>query len=88
MGAEYLDLCAECVAKMKGPVKPEDDIDASCDWCKSRSPYSKLVPTRDYEEGSCGSVYYVCRKCIQKDNERYKKERDELNDWYDGENFD
>lgn len=87
MGAEYLDLCAECVAKMKAPVKPEDDIDTSCDWCKSKSPYSKLVPTRDYDEGTCGPVYYVCRECKRKDTERYREERDELDDWYDGEDF-
>lgn len=57
-GSEMHDLCAKCMEEM---VAAERDTSGRCDWCKTEQP--QLTPTRDYDEGTCGPVYYVCRGC-------------------------
>lgn len=57
-GSEMHDLCAECLTVWRNEV---NDTSGRCDWCKTEQPVR--VPTRDYDEGSCGPVYYVCVGC-------------------------
>ena len=54
-GCEMNDLCAECVAAIRLHT-----VIGQCDWCKQESG---LVPQRDFDEGMCGPVYYVCGDC-------------------------
>lgn len=61
-GAELNDCCAECedrLAQIRGGLHS-----GQCDWCKKHR--ADLKPTRDYDEGSYGSVYNVCRECRRK----------------------
>jgi len=61
-GAEFHDVCADCEKKFS------DSMTGTCDWCgKDEVP---LKPTRDYDEGTCGPVYYVCGECKQKKGAR------------------
>lgn len=57
-GCEMIDVCQECLDKYRS--EPED-TSGRCDWCKQ--DVSVRVPTRDYEEGSCGPIYYACIAC-------------------------
>ena len=67
-GAEYLDLCAECMTEF---AKHRNDARVGvCDWCKQEA--TTLRHHRDYEEGMYGRVYDVCQACR-------RKEMDELN---------
>ncbi len=75
-GAEYYDLCAECLEQHRNRPPPAGD----CDWCKKES--EKLTPRRDSDEGSHGRVYLVCDPCIQRDIERLRAEREEFDDYY------
>lgn len=64
-GSEMADLCQECYDKC---LEPSEEISEHfCDWCKCR--VEKVEPMRDFEEGRCGPVYYVCASCA----ENYKK---------------
>lgn len=59
-GAEMIDLCDECYQKDREEAKNED-YSGNCDWCKSHT--DRTIATRDYEEGTHGPVYYVCKEC-------------------------
>lgn len=75
-GAEWHYLCQACLdAERAQPAQPAPDTSGQCDWCKNMAAWRK--PRRDYDEGSCGRVYYVCRPCIDKDNARIAAELDE-----------
>jgi len=69
MGCEMHDMCDECFKEFKshGVYSPEE-----CDWCKKKA--TDISPTRDYEEGMCGPVYYVCRACRKRRDERIEQE--------------
>lgn len=82
-GCEMIDLCESCFEKEKEADKAQEDYETSCDWCKDRYLSSQLRPTRDYEEGSCGPVYYVCSPCRTKRDKAAQEELDEMYDLYD-----
>jgi hypothetical protein len=75
MGSEMLDLCQQCLDALR--AEPHD-TSGRCDWCKTDQP--ARVPTRDYEEGSCGPVYYVCAGCRSSYFKSLRDAADEL-DW-------
>lgn len=79
-GAEFEDLCAECLAKLRAEKTAglHDDI-GSCDWCKDKG--LKLFPTRDFEEGLAGPVYRVCQPCKSRHNAALAQEWDDSSDW-------
>lgn len=79
MGAEYADLCAECVKAMSANSEP--DI-GTCAWCKADGV--TLRPRRDMDEGLHGPVYYVCAPCIVKDNEAHERELEQYAEEYGG----
>lgn len=73
-GAEFADLCAVCREEWN---KEEPWYkNHSCDWCHEST--EGIQPTRDFEEGSAGPVYYVCSGCRAKQRQyvldEYNKE--------------
>lgn len=48
-------------------MKEEKNADTSgyCGWCRCLK--LSLRPHRDFEEGSAGPVYYVCKDCLLKE---------------------
>ena len=72
MGCEMYDLCDECFKEWKahGVYRPD-----KCDWCKKKA--ADIRPTRDYEEGMCGPVYYVCGACRKRRDERVRQEAED-----------
>lgn len=77
-GAEYLDLCQECLDEIK-KAEAESRI-GRCDWCGKEA--TDLRPRRDIDEGMAGRVYDVCGECVRKENEQFRAELDER-DYYD-----
>lgn len=77
-GSEMFDLCEECLAKWREEAK--EDIIAHCDWCKADSV---VRPTRDYEEGVAGRVYYVCHPCYDKQQDAIRQELDQYEPYDD-----
>ena len=76
-----IDMCAECHASYLAEIANKD-TSGNCDWCKQMSP--KLHPKRDFEEGTCGRIYYVCDPCIQRVNAAALEELDAMDsDWSD-----
>lgn len=73
-------MCEECVARYREEMK-SDEPDGFCDWCREDR---KLRPTRDYEEGTCGPVYYVCEPCYSRQQKELQAELDS----YDHNQFD
>lgn len=65
-GYENHHMCQECYDACL--AAPDPMANGSCEWCKKES--TNLAPTRDYDEGSSGPVYYVCQQC------RIKQDRD------------
>lgn len=61
-GAEYLYLCQECLDEYNKASAIE--VENMCDWCKTTT--TDCQPYRDFEEGSSGPVYTVCKACRQK----------------------
>lgn len=79
-GCEMHDLCDECSAEFR-VYRPDD---GPCDWCKEEATDRRA--TRDYEEGLCGPVYYVCGKCRKHQAEEIAEEAREFeDDHYDWE---
>lgn len=76
-GCEMADLCAECWEKEKAAAR--EPMVARCDWCRADNQH--VSPRRDYEEGMCGPVYYVCKPCIDHDKARLDAELDRYDDW-------
>lgn len=72
-GAEYLDLCQECLDKVR--VYELEARIGRCDWCGQHA--ADLRPRRDFEEGLAGRVYNVCGNCVRKENENLQTEFDE-----------
>lgn len=81
-GAEYMHMCQACYDEHKDAPDPMTNGD--CEWCKKES--NNLKPTRDYDEGSNGPVYYVCQHCRFKQNQEaleelnYMRQREEEED--------
>lgn len=78
MGSEMNDLCAECLAADR-EVYAEDRC-GRCDWCKNE--VIDLANARDYDEGTCGSVYSVCGKCREKQAKALEEELADYDDDY------
>lgn len=72
MGCELIDMCQTCVDEFKAHAKKAHH--GVCDWC--RSPAEDLRPHRDFEEGSSGRIYDVCRGCIKAESERLVADMD------------
>jgi hypothetical protein len=72
------DLCEECFREHRahGIYTPE-----KCDWCKEKA--SDIRPTRDYEEGMHGPVYYVCGLCRKQRDNLIREELTEYDDYDD-----
>ena len=68
-GSEMHDLCGECFRRWRAEPKFKPD---ACDWCKE--PADDCAPTRDYDEGMYGPVYYVCRECRRRQNDEARAE--------------
>lgn len=77
-GSEMFDMCKECLDKFREEMKA-DEPDGFCDWCKTDT---KLRPTRDYEEGMCGPVYYVCSPCYSKQQAAIREDADQYDSGY------
>ena len=77
MGAELHDLCEQCFNEHKAAVAAhaEEAATGCCDWCKSHA--TTLRDHRDFEEGSSGPVYQVCRPCRDKESAACQAELDE-----------
>ncbi len=79
-GCEMADLCDECFKEFKehGIYTPDE-----CDWCKKAA--ADIRPTRDYDEGLHGPVYYVCGPCRKRRDDRVREENsrydDDCSDW-------
>lgn len=78
-GAEYLDLCQECIDEMK--KHEAESRTGRCDWCGQNA--TDLRPRRDFEEGMAGRVYNVCGACVKREYDQLEAERSEY-DYDDG----
>ena len=67
-GSEMMDFCQSCYDIWKANCANDSAKEGVCEWCKSHK--TDLRPTRDYEEGIAGPVYYVCQECRIAANER------------------
>jgi hypothetical protein len=84
MGCEYVDLCAVCVARVRKAVA-DKDTSGVCDWCNAHA--TSLRNRRDYDEGSCGRVYSVCKACIDNDNAEADAEVESHGDFNPWDNY-
>ena len=75
-GSEMYDLCQECIDKANNYKNI-----GRCDYCKA--DHRLLHAHRDYEEGMCGPVYYICEACGDKENQRALEEQYTDNDFDD-----
>ncbi|MBT7350612.1 hypothetical protein HN803_07580 [candidate division WWE3 bacterium] len=70
-GAEYSYYCHDCHELCKQADQEfREELD-NCDWCKKEA---QLSPTRDWEEGMNGPVYYVCNECNSKQDREMMEE--------------
>lgn len=75
-GAEYLDLCQECLDKLQAEAIQART--GPCDWCGQHA--DTLAHIRDADEGSYGRLYRVCAPCRQRESQRLYDEARELLD--------
>ena len=80
MGAEFIDLCEACYKEHIEAMRTYKD-EGKCDYCGTHS--EDRVTTRDYDEGMCGPVYYVCRPCKKRQSDRLLAEADEYDRYND-----
>ena len=71
-GSEMHDLCFQCGIE----AEKRSVLSGQCDWCKTE--FDKLFPARNYDEGMCGPVYYVCLSCRKKQQDEALKEYNEM----------
>ncbi|MDO8425297.1 MAG: hypothetical protein Q7T01_02170 [bacterium] len=69
-GAEWADLCDECGTRER--ERRRKDCAGNCDWCKEHT--NALTSTRDYDEGTHGPVYHVCKWCCDKQQRALEEE--------------
>lgn len=74
-GSEWQPICQPCLDKHKSELHPDGTL-GDCEWCRSVDVMVK--PTRDYEEGSFGPVYDVCKQCRINQAKRAQEEFDSL----------
>lgn len=77
-GCEMHDLCDDCYVEYKAGGEYSPD---KCDWCKQQA--DNIRPTRDYDEGTCGPVYYVCKACRDRRDKEAQEEDSYYDDYYD-----
>lgn len=78
-GSEMHDLCAECVTEWRKEARTPNI--GRCDWCKAENV--ERAPRRDYDEGTSGPVYYVCKPCRDGYEAELRAEADNLSRWDD-----
>jgi hypothetical protein len=79
-GAELYDMCAECLRAHREERRAPNI--GKCDWCDADNV--PRTPTRDYEEGMNGPVYYVCARCKKRQNDSIQADLDRYDDgWGD-----
>lgn len=71
MGCEMHDLCKECAQEYSREMR---NITGDCEWCKAQDV--PVTTARDYDEGSSGRVYTVCRPCKDKQIKGLQEEMD------------
>lgn len=71
-GCEYLDLCQECLKKIRDYANSAEVRSGPCEWCRNQA--TDLRYARDYDEGMGGPVYRVCGACIHRRNEEAREE--------------
>ena len=82
-GCELNDMCDKCYAELRAEMSAPQEA-FPCDYC--RAPSIDRRPIRDYDEGLCGPVYYVCGECRRRQRERLEEEAREFEDYrYDYE---
>lgn len=64
MGSEFHYQCQECNDRHKEAVKNAPPTIGTCEWCNTQD--TKLDFHRDWEEGTSGPVYQLCKSCIGK----------------------
>jgi hypothetical protein len=76
-GAEYADMCDQCYAQYKQELAQQGGgfYTGTCGSC-SKSNQS-LFAWRDPDEGMAGPVYYACRSCKDRINERQRADAEE-----------
>jgi hypothetical protein len=70
-GAEWWSMCDECAEQSSNPTSA-----GPCETCKKDS--EKLFPSRCWEEGMNGPVYWVCEQCRANDIKAAKEADAEL----------
>lgn len=69
-GCEMNDVCSECLRRDREAAR--DPNIGRCQWCSTDDV--PRTAARDYEEGSCGPVYYVCAACKKRQHDRIEAE--------------
>lgn len=64
-GAEYIDMCQECLDEHRANKADPANSLGTCEWCGTKGV--RVRPRRDYDEGMCGRVYDVCDDCVAKE---------------------
>lgn len=88
-GSEQIDMCDECNEKYKAyreRLGGANHIGICPRGCCKDSPEQGLFAYRDYEEGSCGPIYYYCRSCgdaIRARERQELAEQEEGDDYFD-----
>lgn len=75
-GAEYSNMCQECLDKYEAHQKQKKNDPSQWETCKCGTSEPSLISYRDYEEGMHGPVYQHCSKCHEKMNKRIAEEED------------
>ena len=63
--------CSEHIDVAKEHLMDQHDV-GTCDWCKGSNLIVK--PHRDFEEGSNGPIYDVCKACRVKESDSLNEE--------------
>lgn len=80
-GCEYLCMCQQCLVEYRAHQKAEYERAQHCDWCKQEK--TGCHETRDYDEGSAGPLYMVCRDCRNKRDDEARRELEASYDYDD-----
>ena len=77
MGCEMHDVCRECAEEHRAESRNRT---GNCEWCEAKDV--PVTDARDYEEGTSGRVYQVCKACKERQAKRLQAEAQQ----YDGHN--
>ena len=83
-GSEMHDMCAECLKDYRDYLQsPEaqEHRKGRCEWCSKDA--TDLSDARDYDEGLCGRVYRVCGPCLQRADDKARRELEAYGDYGD-----